>query len=85
MFVRARAHLRTLMTQKSCTVEMRNAKLGNHLKSLARFSTQLRVKESFKTLLAKLLRSFGDKSHNSLSTEATLHFSGPCRRVQPLN
>ena len=31
-FVRARAHLRALMTQKSCAVGMRNAKLGNHLK-----------------------------------------------------
>ena len=30
--VRARAHLRALMTQKSCAVGMRNAKLGNHLK-----------------------------------------------------
>ena len=27
-----RAHLRELMTQKSCAVGMRNAKLGNHLK-----------------------------------------------------
>ena len=27
----ARAHLRALMTQKSCAVGMRNAKLGNHL------------------------------------------------------
>ena len=46
-------------------------------KSLARSSTQLRVKESFKPLLAKLLRRFGDKSRNSLATETTLHFSGP--------
>ena len=30
--MRARAHLRALMTQKSCAVGMRNAKLGNHLK-----------------------------------------------------
>ena len=27
----ARAHLRALMTQKSCAVGMRNTKLGNHL------------------------------------------------------
>ena len=27
----ARAHLHALMTQKSCAVGMRNAKLGNHL------------------------------------------------------
>ena len=33
-FVRARAHLRTLMTQKLCAIGMRNAKLGNHLKTL---------------------------------------------------
>ena len=32
--VRARANLRALMTQKSCAVEMRNAILRNHLKSL---------------------------------------------------
>ena len=31
MFVRARAHVRALMTQKSCAVGMRNAKPGNHL------------------------------------------------------
>ena len=31
-FVCARAHVRALMTQKSCAVGMRNAKLGNHLK-----------------------------------------------------
>ena len=30
--MRVRAHLRSLMTQKSCAVGMRNAKLGNHLK-----------------------------------------------------
>ena len=28
---RARAHVRVLMTQKSCAVGMRNAKPGNHL------------------------------------------------------
>ena len=28
----ARAHVRALVTQKSCAVGMRNAKLGNHLK-----------------------------------------------------
>ena len=31
-FVRARAYLLALMTQKPCAVGMRNAKLGNHLK-----------------------------------------------------
>ena len=31
-FVRESAHLRALMTQKSCAVGMCNAKLGNHLK-----------------------------------------------------
>ena len=50
----------------------------NAFKSLARFSTQFRVKESFK---------FGDKSRNSLTAKATLNFSGSCRRVRlgPLN
>ena len=32
--LRARAHLRALMTQKSCAVGMRNAKLENHLKDV---------------------------------------------------
>ena len=32
---RARAHVHALMTQKSCAVGMRNAKLGNHLKDLS--------------------------------------------------
>ena len=36
-FARARAHLRTLMTQKSCTVEMRNAILRNHLEVIPEF------------------------------------------------
>ena len=34
MFCTVRAHVRALMTQKSCAVGMRNAKLGNHFKSL---------------------------------------------------
>ena len=34
--MRARAHLRALMTQKSCVVGMRNAKLGNHLNNPTR-------------------------------------------------
>ena len=33
-FVRARAHLRALMTRKLCAVEMRNAILRNYLKSI---------------------------------------------------
>ena len=36
-FARARAHLRALMTQKSCAVEMRNAILRNHLKVIPEF------------------------------------------------
>ena len=31
-YTRTRAQVRALMTQKSCAVGMRNAKLGNHLK-----------------------------------------------------
>ena len=41
-------------------------------KSLARFSTQFRVKESFKLLLLYKLRKFGDKSRKSLATKKTL-------------
>ena len=33
MFCMRAAHVRALMTQKSCAVGMRNAKLGNHLKA----------------------------------------------------
>ena len=39
-------------------------------KSLARFSTQFRVKENFNLLFAIYkLRKFGDKSSNSLATK----------------
>ena len=51
-------------------------------KSLALFSTQFNVKESFKLLLAIRVKKFGDKSRNSLVTNKTLNFSGPCRRVR---
>ena len=34
-FVRARAHVRGLMTRKSCAVEMHNAILRNYLKSIS--------------------------------------------------
>ena len=33
-FVRARAHVRALMTRQSCAVGMRNAILRNHLKNI---------------------------------------------------
>ena len=33
--------------------------------------------------LLNKLRSFGNKSRNSLATETTLNFNGPCRRVRP--
>ena len=36
-FAGARAHVRALMTQKSCAVEMRNAILRNYLKGLLQF------------------------------------------------
>ena len=52
-------------------------------KSLALFSTQFNVKECFKLLLAIRVKKFGDKSRNSLVTNKTLNFSGPCRRVRP--
>ena len=41
-------------------------------KSLARFSTQFRVKESFEHLFAMQIEKFGDKSSNSLATKKTL-------------
>ena len=42
----ARAHLRALMTQKSCAVTMRNAKLENHLKTLL-VNLRPRVRQGF--------------------------------------
>ena len=39
---RARAHVRALMTQKSCAVGMRSAKLGNHLSKVAEHSSRAR-------------------------------------------
>ena len=51
-------------------------------KTLARFSTQFRVKESFKLSLYKL-RTFDEKSCNSLATKKTFKFWGLCRRVRP--
>ena len=52
-------------------------------KSLAHLNAQLRLQESFKlnVYLLYKLRTFGDKSRNSLVTKTTLNFSGPCRRV----
>ena len=51
-------------------------------KSLARFSTQFRVKIGFKLLFAIQIEKFGDKSRNSLATKKTFSFSGPYRRVR---
>ena len=44
-FVRARAHVRALMTQKSCAVGIRNAKLGNHLNVSVSFEKQAKLRE----------------------------------------
>ena len=54
-------------------------------KSLPRLSTQFRVKESFKPSLAKLviIRNFANNSRNSLATQTSLNFGGPCRRIRP--
>ena len=51
-----RAGKRTLMTQKSCTVGMRNAKLGNHLKhNISELKTELtKPKWSSKVVLELL-------------------------------
>ena len=54
----------------------------NVFKSLTHLSTQVRIKVLNLYLLNKL-RSFGDKSRDSLATDTTLNFSGPCRRVRP--
>ena len=51
-FVRARAHLHALMTQKSCAVRMRNAKLGNH-------SSAMHCAPLLSTIFASLARGLG--------------------------
>lgn len=40
-----RAHVRTLMTQKSCAVVMRNVKLGNHLKAASELCKMAKKKK----------------------------------------
>ena len=53
-------------------------------KSLARFSTQFRVKESFKLLFVKL-RKIGDKSPNSLTTTTKKVLAVRAGEYGPLN
>ena len=43
-------------------------------KSLVRFSTQFRVKESFKLYLLYKLRKFGDKSRNNFGNKNNFKF-----------
>ena len=54
-------------------VESKTSQFEIVFKSLARFSTQFRLKESFTCFM---LRIFGDESRNSLATKTTLSFSG---------
>ena len=54
--VHARAHVRALMTRKSCAVEMRNAILWNYLKML--FNNDVGVSNHFPLVRAgKFLKS----------------------------
>ena len=62
-------------------VESKRSQFEIVFMSLARFTTQFKVKESFKLLFARKLRKLGDKSRHSLATETTLNFSGPCRSL----
>ena len=47
MFCTKRAHVRALMTRKSCAVGMRNAILSNYLKVRQKFKAVSREKKSF--------------------------------------
>ena len=55
--MRARAHLRELMTQKSCAVGMCNVKLGNHLNQAS--STPSNLIRRVKTILEQCLFRVG--------------------------
>ena len=54
--------------QISNQVESKTSQFEIVFKSLERFSTQFRVKESFNCYLLHKLRKFGDKSRSSLAT-----------------
>ena len=62
-FVRARAHVRALMTQKSCAVGMRNAKLGNHLKGWFTLATESEAQGALRS-------SVNQKSESEAESEA---------------
>jgi len=58
--------------------------LKSLIKSLARFNSQFKVKESLKRLLAvKVMNTWRYKSRNILATKAALNFSGPYSRIRP--
>ena len=68
-------------------VESKRSQFEIVFNSLARFSTGFRVKEVLNLYLLNKLRSFGDKSRNSLATESTLSFVSAVRAGEygPLN
>ena len=78
-----RIRKRFLWIRNGLQIESKTNQFEIVFKSLARFSTQFRVKESFKLYLLYKLRTCGDKSRNSLATKTTLYFSGPCRKIRP--
>ena len=55
-------------------VESKTNQFENVFKLLARFSTQFRVKESFKLYLLYKLRKFGDKSRNNFGNKNNFKF-----------
>ena len=64
-------------------VESKTSQFEIVFKSLAHLNAQFSVKKVLNFYLLNKLRTFGDKSRNSLATKTTLYFSGPCRRVPP--
>ena len=53
-----------------------NESIWNRCKSLARFNTRNKWKETFNL-------SLGEKSQTSLTKKPTLNFSGPIRKIRP--
>ena len=83
-FVRARVHVRALITRISCAVRMRNAKLRNHLKqttvnkserklpTTSRFTVH--VKKSPMTILASIVSRLPMLPHVSVCANFALKF-----------
>ena len=88
--MRARAHLRALMTQKSCAVGMRNAKLGNHLKKrevdgiMLTAATAVALGQSLSEMSSLQILEFTGENGNILQTEEMEALFSGFNRALPL-